>query len=117
MRITKERRSIFFRTPYISETKKWDSKQGKFNDKASDYLNKNRFLLKFQDRATTIITQLEQEKTYYTLDDVEKALRIDTNPKNNLIYPFWEEIRDYSRTEIGWKKRKCTNSLGGRYFN
>jgi integrase/recombinase XerD len=49
-------------------------------------------LLKIQDKVTTIITQLEQEKTYYTLDDVEKALRIESNPKSKLIYPFWAEI-------------------------
>lgn len=92
LRITKDRKSIFFRTPYISEEREWDVKQGKFNAKASDYLNKNRILLKFQDRATTVITQIEQEKTCYTLEEVERALRIETNPKGKQIYPFWEEI-------------------------
>ena len=92
LRITRDRRSIFFRTPYISDVKEWNAKQGKFNDNAADYLNKNRLLLKIQDKATTIITQLEQNKTYYTLDDVEKALRTESNPKSKLIYPFWTEI-------------------------
>jgi integrase/recombinase XerD len=92
LRVTRDRKSIFFRTPYISEIKEWNSKQGKFNNNAVDYFNKNRLLLKIQDKVTTIITQLEQEKTYYTLDDVEKALRIESNPKSKLIYPFWAEI-------------------------
>nr|WP_319268889.1 site-specific integrase [uncultured Draconibacterium sp.] len=92
LRITKERKSIFFRTPYACEGQEWDVKQGKFNDKASDYLNKNRLLLKFQDRATNVITQLEQENNYYTLPEVEKALRQETNPQNTNLYSFWEEI-------------------------
>jgi site-specific recombinase XerD len=92
LRVTRDRKSIFFRTPYISEIKEWNSKQGKFNNNAVDYLNKNRLLLKIQDKVTTIITQLEQVKTYYTLDDVEKALRLDSNPKSKLIYTFWAEI-------------------------
>ena len=45
----------------------WDSKQGKFNKNATDYLEKNRLLLKFRDQATNVVTQLEQEKGYYTL--------------------------------------------------
>lgn len=92
MRITKERKSIFFRTPYTSLEKEWDSKQGKFNENATDYLQKNKLLLKFHDRATDVITGLEQEKVYYTLDDVEKVLRIETNPHNNIVFPFWNEI-------------------------
>jgi integrase len=92
LRITMDRKSIFFRTPYTSEVREWDASQGKFNDKATDYLQKNRLLLKFQDRATNVITQLEQEKEYYTLDEVERVLRIETNPQSNKVYPFWQEI-------------------------
>jgi integrase len=92
LRIIMDRKSIFFRTPYTSEVKEWDASQGKFNDKSTDYLYKNRVLLKFQDRATIVITQLEQEKVYYTLDDVERVLRIETNPQSNNVYPFWQEI-------------------------
>lgn len=92
LRITKERKSIFFRTPYISHENEWDSPQGKFNKYASSYLKKNKLLFKFQDRATDVITLLEQEKIYYTLDDVEKALHIESNPHSNNIYLFWEEI-------------------------
>jgi hypothetical protein len=44
------------------------------------------------DRATSVIAGLEQEKGYYTLDDVEKALRIETNPQNHNVFPFWKEI-------------------------
>mgnify|MGYP003643343727 CR=1 FL=1 len=92
LRITKDRRTIFFRTPYTSSEKEWDEKQGKFTKHASDYLSKNRLLLKFIDRATNIVTNLEQNKSDYTLSDIERTLRIETNPVGKAIYPFWEEI-------------------------
>jgi integrase len=92
LRITKERKSIFFRTPYTSLENEWDNKQGKFNKKANNYLLKNKLLLKFLDRATDVITGIEQEKVYYNLDEVEKALRIETNPTINNVAPFWQEI-------------------------
>jgi site-specific recombinase XerD len=92
LRITKERKSIFFRTPYTSLENEWDSKQGKFNKNASNYLLKNKLLLKFIDRATDVITSIEQEKVYYNLYDVEKALRIETNPTIQNVFSFGQEI-------------------------
>ena len=92
LRITKDRKSIFFRTPYTALENEWDTKQGKFNKYASDYLKRNRLLLKFIDRATNIVTDLEQDKSDYTLSDVEGLLRIETNPVNRTVFPFWEEI-------------------------
>lgn len=92
LRITKERKSIFFRTPYTSLEKEWDSKQGKFNKHAMNFLNKNRLLLKFIDQATNVVTDLQQERGYYTLFDIEKALRIGSNPMSGSIFVFWDEI-------------------------
>lgn len=92
LRITMNRKSIFFRTPYTSFENEWDANQGMFTVKATDHLHKNRLLFKFMDRATSVITELEQEKGYYTLEEVEGALRLETNPNSKLLYPFWEEI-------------------------
>jgi site-specific recombinase XerD len=92
LRITKDRKSIFFRTPYTSLEKEWDEKPGKFSKHAPDYLKKNRLLLKLIDRATSVVTDLEQDKSDYTLSDVENTLRIETNPVNKVIYSLWEEI-------------------------
>lgn len=92
LRITKERKSIFFRTPYTSLEKEWDSKQGKFNKHAMNFLNKNRLLLKFIDQATNVVTDLQQERGYYTLYDIEKALRIGSNPMSGSVFDFWDEI-------------------------
>ena len=92
LRITMNRKSIYFRTPYTSFEKEWDANQGMFNVKATDHLHKNRLLLKFMDRATSVVTELEQEKGYYTLEEVEGALRLTTNPNTKMFYPFWDEI-------------------------
>jgi site-specific recombinase XerD len=92
LRITKDRKSIFFRTPYTSEEREWDSIQGKFNSNATHYLNKNRLLLKFIDQATNVVTILQQEKGNYTLSNIERAMRIDSNPVHKNSFVFWEEI-------------------------
>jgi integrase len=92
LRITQDRKSIFFRTPYTSIEREWDGKQGKFNKNASDFLQKNRILLKFVDQATNIVTELQQEKGFYSLLEIEKAMRIDSNPVYKNVFAFWEEI-------------------------
>lgn len=92
LRITKDRKSVFFRTPYTCLEKEWNKKQGKFNKNAPDYLRRNRILLKFIDRATDVVTNLEQEKGFYTLTDIENVIRIQSNPVYKNIFAFWEEI-------------------------
>jgi site-specific recombinase XerD len=92
LRITKDRKSIFFRTPYTSVEKEWDSNQGKFNKQSTNFLEKNRLLLKFIDQATNVVTRLQQEKGYYSLFDIENALRIESNPVSSSVFVFWDEI-------------------------
>jgi integrase/recombinase XerD len=92
LRITKERKTIFFRTPYTSLEKEWNKKQGLFNKNSPDYLNKNQILLKFIDKATDVVTNLEKKKGFYTLFDIENVMRIQNNPVYKHIFPFWEEI-------------------------
>lgn len=98
LRITKDRKTIFFRTPYTSLETEWDKKQGKFNKNSTDYLNKNRLLLKFTDKAISVVTELEQNKSDYTLLDIEKTLRIEANPTGKVIYLFWQEIINEQKT-------------------
>ena len=45
LRISKDRKSIFFRTPYTAEAKEWDSKKGIFKQNATNYLNKTGYYL------------------------------------------------------------------------
>jgi site-specific recombinase XerD len=92
LRITKDRKSIFFRTPYTSTEEEWDLKQGKFNKQSSHFLEKNRLLLKFIDQATNVVTRLQQEKGYYSLLEIEAGLRVQSNPVSNSVFVFWDEI-------------------------
>ena len=92
LRISMDRKSIFFRTPYTAEIKEWDTKKGAFNHNSTNYLNKNRLLLKLIDQATGIVTELHQRKGSYTLSDVEREMRFNTNPVHQNIFKFWEEL-------------------------
>lgn len=94
LRISKDRKSIFFRTPYTAEAKEWDSKKGIFKQNATNYLNKNRVLLKLIDQATNVVTELQQKKSSYTLTDVERAIRVEYNPAYQNVYKFWDELID-----------------------
>lgn len=94
LRISKDRKSIFFRTPYTADTKEWDSKKGIFNQNAANYLNKNRVLLKLIDHATSVVTELQQNKRSYTLTDIERAIRIESNSAYQNVYKFWDELID-----------------------
>lgn len=92
LRISKEGRSLLFRTPYTAIETEWDKKKGHFNKHSTNFLKKNRLLLKFIDHATNVVTDLQQKKSDYTLSDVEKAMRVDANPVYQNIFKFWEEI-------------------------
>jgi len=92
LRISKEGRSLLFRTPYTATTTEWDKKKGNFNKHSANYLKKNRLLLKFIDHATNVVTELQQKKSDYSLADVEKAMRVDSNPVYQNIFKFWEEL-------------------------
>jgi len=92
LRISKDRRSIFFRTPYTAETKQWNPKKGMFNQHATNYLNKNRLLLKLIDQATDIVTELQQRKGDFTLSELEREIRISANPVHRDIFKFWDEL-------------------------
>ena len=78
------RKSIYFRTTYTSFEKEWAAKQCMLNAKTIGHPNTNRLLFKFMDRATSIITELEQNKEYYILEEVENALHLETNPNKKL---------------------------------
>lgn len=92
LRITKNRRSKYFKTPYDSSENEWNSNIGEFNKKSDNYIQKNRLLNKIKQRAYVIITEIEIENEYYTLEDFEVKFRIGSNPINHNIFDFGEEI-------------------------
>ena len=67
LRITINRKSKFYSTPFICNLCEWDDKQGEFKSK---YRNSNQFnkaLRKMKDDATDVVIQLEKEYKSYNL--------------------------------------------------
>jgi site-specific recombinase XerD len=92
LRVTKDRKSKFFSTIFKAFENEWDEKSGRFNKNNSNYIQSNRVLGKFEDRALKVLAELELEKEQYTLDDFEQKFRIDSNPADQNVFNFWEEI-------------------------
>ncbi|SDM99865.1 site-specific integrase [Kriegella aquimaris] len=92
LRVTKNRKTKFFNTIFKTTENEWDFSSGCFNRKNSNYIQNNRLLLKFKDRALKIYSDLQLEKEYFDLDDFSKRFRVDNNPASGYLFPFWEEI-------------------------
>ena len=92
LRITKDRKTKYFNTIFKSTEKEWDAPSGCFNKKNTNYIQNNRLLLKIKARALKIYSDLDFEKDYFNLEDFSQRFRLDNNPANDYIFPFWEEI-------------------------
>lgn len=92
LRVTQDRRCKYYKTNFNVTEQEWDSVSGKFKKTNSNYIQNNRLLLKIQDRALRIITELELEKEDFTLEDFDKSFRIERNPIRNSFFGFWTEI-------------------------
>ncbi|WP_072765894.1 site-specific integrase [Arenibacter nanhaiticus] len=92
LRITKDRQTKYFKTLFNATENEWNAKTGKFNKRNQNYIQNNRLIHKFQDRALQIIGELHLEKDDYTLEEFEKRYRIESNPIKNNVFEFWDEI-------------------------
>ena len=92
LRVTKNRRSKFFKTPYSVLEREWCPNTGEFNKRNQNYIQNNRLLNKYKERAYKIITDLEIENEFYTLEDFEKIFRINKNPINQNIFTFGDKV-------------------------
>lgn len=92
LRITHLRKSKFFRTPFNSSLKEWNSKTGQFNAKNDNAIQNNLVLKKFESRVLIIVNDFELEDKDICLKSIEKALRTVTNPINNNVFVFWSLI-------------------------
>ena len=77
---------------FKSTEKEWDAPSGCFNKKNTNYIQNNRLLLKIKARALKVYSDLDFEKDYFNLDDFSQRFRVDSNPANDSVFPFWEEI-------------------------
>ena len=92
LRVINERDSKFYKTPFSSKVDAWKSATGNFNKRKENYIQKNRLLLKFKDRALQILTELEIDNPDYTILDFDSKFRITFNPLKNDVFAFWNEI-------------------------
>tara|TARA_R110002167_G_scaffold212814_1_gene417476 strand:+ start:197 stop:1405 length:1209 start_codon:yes stop_codon:yes gene_type:complete len=92
LRITKDRKTKYFNTIFKSTEREWDTHTGCFNKNNTNYIQNNRLLLKIKDRALKVYADLEFEREFFNLDDFGQRFRVDSNPANDAVFSFWEEI-------------------------
>lgn len=92
LRITKDRKSKFFKTIFDCNEKEWESKSGRFNKKNSNYTQNNRLLGRFEDRALEIINELKLEFDNFSLEEFELRFRVESNPVSSNLFYFWNEV-------------------------
>ncbi|KAA2219005.1 site-specific integrase [Maribacter flavus] len=119
LRVTKDRKSKYFKTLFDATEAEWDSNAGKFNKRNENFIQNNRLLHKFQDRALKVVGELQIEKEDFGLEEFEKRYRIETNPIKTNVFAFWEEIIcemiEAGRTGNARANRDTYNSL--KMFN
>jgi len=92
LRVSKDRNSKFFKTIFRVFSNEWNQKTGSFTAKSSNSTQNNRLLLKFKERALKILADLEMETNDFTLKDFEDRFRIVSNPVQQNVFYFWDEI-------------------------
>ena len=92
LRIIKDRKSKFFQTVFRAYPNEWNNTTGSFTNKNANSSQNNRLLLKFKDKALKILSDLEMEKEDFNLEDFEKRFRVTSNPVNQNVFYFWDEI-------------------------
>lgn len=115
LRVTKDRKTKYFKTIYNTIPKHWDNTTGTFNKSYDNYIQSNRLLLKFKARALKVYSELEIEKENFSLDEFENHFRIEANPIKQNIFNFWDEIInemiDAGRTGNARANRDSYNSI------
>lgn len=94
LRVTKNRRSKYYKTPFSSEISEWSASTGTFNKKKENYFQYNRLLIKIKDRAYQVASEIDIQNPDYTLEDFDKLYRITFNPVKNDVFAFFDEIVD-----------------------
>ncbi|WP_289644977.1 site-specific integrase [Maribacter aestuarii] len=92
LRVTKDRKTKFFKTLFNAFPNEWDQNSEIFTKKSPNYIQKNRVLSNIKDRAYRIYINLKAEKERFTLTEFEHAFRVKSNPNGNNIFYFWDDL-------------------------
>ncbi|MFV0188306.1 site-specific integrase [Empedobacter falsenii] len=85
LRITIDRKSKFYKTPYSCDLREWNEAKGRFNSKNSNYLQSNRVLSRFEDDASKILNELLEYKNTFTLIEFDNLYRQNSIDNNNFV--------------------------------
>ncbi|TDN80792.1 site-specific recombinase XerD [Salegentibacter sp. 24] len=92
LRVTKDRQTKYYKTPFSSEISEWSPSTGTFNKKLKNHFQYNRLLVKIKDRAYQVASEIEIQNPDYTLEDFDKLYRVTFNPVKNDVFAFFDEI-------------------------
>ena len=92
LRVTKDRQTKYYKTPFSSEISEWSASTGTFNKKLKNHFQYNRLLVKIKDRAYQVAAEIEIQNPDYTLEDFGKLYRVTFNPVKNDVFAFFDEI-------------------------
>ena len=94
LRVTKDRKSKFFKTIYQALPSQFNEKSEQFTKKYTDSVQHNRILLKIKARALKVYGDLHEENEGFSLLDFENAFINTAKPKNNgtNFFFFWNDM-------------------------
>lgn len=106
LRITVNRKSKFYKTPYNVLPKFWNEKTNEFTNKFPNYLQCNRILSSIKQDASKILNRLIEEEHEYSIEAFDSLFRPEEVEKLNFI-PYFEQ-RKLQLKESGKISSSCS---------
>lgn len=91
LRIVKDRKSKMIALGMNCKLQDWDDERNQFKRSHTNYLQRNRVLLKLKDKALQIIDEFRVDNLDFSLDDFEQKFRGKKTSSSN-VYDFFDEI-------------------------
>jgi integrase len=97
LRVTIDRKSKFYSTPFSCKLNEWNEKQGEFNSKFRNNLTFNKTLRKIKDDATDILDFLEKDYGSYNLILFDKYYSKKDDKELGFVGLFEKEIEIFQQ--------------------
>jgi len=108
LRVTINRKSKFYSTPFSCKLSEWNDKQGEFTTKFRNHLSFNKTLRKIKDDASDIISMLEKDFESYNLILFDKFYSQKEQQGISFSELFEKEIRTYEENgQISYANSMC----------
>ena len=92
LRVTKNRKTKYFKTIFNVFPEEWDPNAQLFNKKHKNHLQDNRLLLKFKERAFRVYSELQLKNESFRISEFENAFRVTSNPESKNFFNFWNDL-------------------------